>query len=78
MVSISASRLLAGGAVGERDFEKLALAHLRDGGEAEAIEGGAHSLALRVEYGGLRSDKYASFHGELRLSHGRRRDLKQE
>ena len=44
----------------------------------EAIERGAHRLALRVEHGGLRSDEYASFHGELRLSHGRRRALKQQ
>src|SRR4051794_7755431 len=64
-----ALRLLASGAWGERNFEKLALAYLGDGGEPEAIEGRAHRLTLRIQHGGLRSYEYASFHGELRLSH---------
>src|ERR1035437_7760042 len=69
-------RLLARGATGQRDFEELTLTHFGDGGEPEAVERRAHRLALRVENGGLRSYEYASFHGELRLSHGGRRALR--
>src|SRR5206468_5660703 len=62
-------RLFAAGAISKCDFEELTLEHLSDGREPEAVERRAHRLPLRVEHGGLRSYEYASFHGELRLSH---------
>src|ERR1035438_1366654 len=56
-------RLLARGAARERDLEELALTDFGDRSEPEAVERRADRLALRVEDGGLRSDEYASFHG---------------
>src|ERR1035438_2895795 len=65
-------RLLARDAASERDFEKLALTDFGDPSEPEAVERRADRLALRVEDGGFRSYKYASFHGNFDYRMARR------
>src|ERR1035441_1440167 len=65
-------RLLARDAARESDLEELALTDFGDGSEPETVERRAHRLALRVEDGGLRSYKYACFHGnfDYRMARG--------
>ena len=54
---------LASDAIRNRDVENFALAHIGDGAMAEAAEGGADRLALRVEDRGFEGNENASFHG---------------
>jgi len=56
------SHLLRRTPVRHGDIEKLALADVRYGGIAQAVQRGADGLALRVEDGGLERNEDTRFH----------------
>src|ERR1039457_5691301 len=66
-------RLLPGHTVRDGDVEKLALAHVGDGGVPQSRQRGADGLALRIEHGGFQRDIYASFHETTIRGSARRR-----